>query len=185
MTSSQNKKSGFIKTYHEIPPIRQHAEFCQRNPQECRLANGNGRMKLTKIRWRQLVSINKWVNKNIIYTPEKGDVWGYPKRVYYYHRGKFRFKYKGDCEEYVILKRHKLIKKGWPASSLLITVVWDENGEGHAVLTARTAQGDYVLDNKSSKVKKWNKVPYKFRKMQSHRNPRQWVSLRPRLKVGM
>ena len=43
--------------------------------------------------------------------------------------------------------------RGWPASSLLMTVVRDEKGEGHAVLTARTVQGDFILDNKVDEVK--------------------------------
>ena len=55
---------------------------------------------------------------------------------------------KGDCEDYALLKRHTLIRKGWPVGSLLLTVVRDEKGEGHAVLTARTKQGDFILDNK-------------------------------------
>jgi hypothetical protein len=32
--------------------------------------------------------------------------------------------------------------RGWPESKLLITVVRDENNEGHAVLTVRTDEGD-------------------------------------------
>ena len=38
---------------------------------------------------------------------------------------------------------------------MLMTVVRDEKGEGHAVLTARTVQGDFILDNKSEEVKVW------------------------------
>ena len=35
-----------------------------------------------------------------------------------------------------------LMERGWPESTLLITVVRDENNEGHAVLTVRTDKGD-------------------------------------------
>ena len=52
--------------------------------------------------------------------------------------------------------RAMLLARGWPKSSLLLTVVRDEKGEGHAVLTARTAQGDFVLDNKVDDVRLWN-----------------------------
>ena len=38
--------------------------------------------------------------------------------------------------------------RGWPESKLLITVVRDENNEGHAVLTVRTDEGDFILDNR-------------------------------------
>jgi predicted transglutaminase-like cysteine proteinase len=84
---------------------------------------------------------------------------------------------KGDCEDYALLKRHNLIKKGWPVSSLLMTVVRDEKGEGHAVLTARTMQGDFILDNKIEEVRLWSQTPYEYVMRQSYINPRVWVAL--------
>lgn len=86
---------------------------------------------------------------------------------------------KGDCEDYVLRKRHVLIERGWPSSALLVTVVRDENGEGHAVLTARTALGDYILDNKNSDLKLWHQTGYEFLMRQSFLNPKAWVSLSP------
>ena len=70
--------------------------------------------------------------------------------------------------------------RGWPASALLITVVRDEKGEGHAVLTARTVQGDFILDNKIDEVKVWHRTRYDFVMRQSYLNPRIWMSLDPR-----
>jgi predicted transglutaminase-like cysteine proteinase len=67
---------------------------------------------------------------------------------------------RGDCEDYALLKRKRLIARGWPISSLLMTVVRDERGEGHAVLTARTVQGDFILDNKIDEVKAWHRTRY-------------------------
>jgi predicted transglutaminase-like cysteine proteinase len=87
---------------------------------------------------------------------------------------------KGDCEDYVLLKRHRLIALGWPPSALLITVVRDERGEGHAVLTARTLQGDFILDNKTDEIKIWYRAPYRFVMRQSYLNPRVWMSLDPK-----
>ena len=55
--------------------------------------------------------------------------WSYPDDGY------------GDCEDYVLLKRRLLAARGFPESTLLITVVRDENNEGHAVLTVRTDRG--------------------------------------------
>lgn len=86
---------------------------------------------------------------------------------------------KGDCEDYALLKRHILMKRGWPANALLMTVVRDEKGDGHAVLTARTAQGDFILDNKVEDVRLWYKTGYDFVMRQSFINPRIWVSLDP------
>ena len=87
---------------------------------------------------------------------------------------------KGDCEDYALLKRHLLIKRGWPVSSLLITVVRDENGDGHAILTARVAQGDFILDNKAGDVRPWSRTGYRFVMRQSYLNPRVWMSLDPK-----
>ncbi len=84
---------------------------------------------------------------------------------------------RGDCEDYALLKRKLLIQRGWPQSALLLTVVRDELGEGHAVLTARTAQGDFVLDNKIRDVRIWHATPYQFLMRQSYVNPQAWVSL--------
>jgi predicted transglutaminase-like cysteine proteinase len=70
--------------------------------------------------------------------------------------------------------------RGWPGSALLLTVVRDEKGEGHAVLTARTVQGDFILDNKVNEVKSWNRTGYDFMMRQSYLNPMIWMSLDPR-----
>jgi len=84
-----------------------------------------------------------------------------------------------DCEDYALLKRKRLIARGWPASALLLTVVRDERGEGHAVLTARTAQGDFILDNKADEVKLWYRTGYDYIMRQSFLDPHTWVSLEP------
>ncbi len=44
----------------------------------------------------------------------------------------------GDCEDYALLKRKMLMQAGWPREALLMTVVRDKKGEGHAVLTVKT-----------------------------------------------
>ena len=77
---------------------------------------------------------------------------------------------RGDCEDYALLKRKRLMARGWPASALLMTVVRDEKGEGHAVLTARTVQGDFILDNKVDEVKVWNRTRYEYVMRQSYLN---------------
>ena len=168
----QNMRSPYMRLYGQsIAPIG-HVRFCRHFPKDCRVQKGNtDRFALSPDRWNELVAINRLVNRTIKPTSDLdlyGEIerWTYPEN-------------RGDCEDYVLLKRRMLMQRGWPASSLLITVVTDENGAGHAVLTVRTSDGDYILDNKNSKVRIWNKVPYRFYKRQSYRNPRRWVSLRP------
>ena len=84
---------------------------------------------------------------------------------------------KGDCEDFVLLKRRELMARGWPAGSLLITVVRQTNGDGHAVLTVRTDRGDLVLDNLEGKIKLWTQTDYQFIKRQSDRDSGRWVSI--------
>ena len=91
--------------------------------------------------------------------------WSYPDDGY------------GDCEDYVLLKRRMLIQSGWPHEVLLVTVVRDKEGDGHAVLTVTTDKGDYVLDNQTEKILLWSETGYRFVKRQSQSNRNVWVSL--------
>jgi predicted transglutaminase-like cysteine proteinase len=91
--------------------------------------------------------------------------WSYPDSGY------------GDCEDYVLLKQKLLIEAGWPRQALLITVVRDERGDGHAVLTVRTDRGEFILDNQHREVRLWSETPYRFVKRQAQTNPNVWVSL--------
>ena len=85
--------------------------------------------------------------------------------------------YAGDCEDYVLLKKRELEKLGFSSHALLITVVLDEAGEGHAVLMVSTNQGDFVLDNRRDAVIRWTDTRYRFLKRQSQDDPRLWVAL--------
>ena len=85
---------------------------------------------------------------------------------------------KGDCEDLQLLKRRILISSGYPRQALMMTVVRDEQGEGHAVLMVRTDHGDFILDNKTDEVKNWQATAYDFYKRQSQENPNEWVLIR-------
>lgn len=169
----QNMRSPFMHIYGKSMPPIGHIRFCRIYPDDCRPQNQiQDRFALSPDRWNELVAVNALVNRIVEPTADQelyGEIerWTYPEN-------------RGDCEDYVLLKRRMLIQRGWPASSLLITVVTDENGAGHAVMTARTSNGDFILDNKNSKILAWNKVPYRFYKRQSYLNPKRWVSLKPR-----
>ena len=39
------------------------------------------------------------------------------------------------------------MESGWPRAALLVTVVREKNGNGHAVLTVKTDKGEFILDN--------------------------------------
>src|SRR5262249_53100064 len=75
------------------------------------------------------------------------------------------------------LKRKMLMQAGWPRQALLITVVRDEQGDGHAVLTAKTDKGEFILDNQNEDVLLWSETGYRFVKRQSQDDPSVWVAL--------
>lgn len=54
------------------------------------------------------------------------------------------------------------MQSGFSAANLLITVVLQPNGEGHAVLTVRTTDGDFILDNLRSGIRPWWQTEYAF-----------------------
>lgn len=169
-TVGQNRTSPFMQEFgRALPPIG-HVGFCRRYPGECKGRQVlRTRFDMTAKRRQEMKATNDMVNQMVLPVTDQelyGRVehWTYPAS-------------KGDCEDYVLLKRRLLMKRGWPASALLITVVRDEDNAGHAVLTVRTAQGDFVLDNKRAEILAWNQVPYTFVKRQAHWNPQMWISL--------
>jgi len=52
----------------------------------------------------------------------------------------------------VLEKRRVLMDAGWPREALLITVVRDKKGDGHAVLTVKDRQGEFILDNQNEEI---------------------------------
>jgi predicted transglutaminase-like cysteine proteinase len=146
-------------------------EFCNENPKECAASASQPRdVVLTPKAWRDLVRVNKWANDTIKPVTDM-EHWGVVERWSYPEDGK------GDCEDYVLLKRKILVEAGWPREALLITVVRDKKGEGHAVLTVKTDRGEFVLDNQEEEVLLWFETGYRFVKRQSQGNPNVWVAL--------
>ena len=146
-----------------------HTEFCKNFRDECAPSGGAVPLLLNEARWRELIDVNRTVNRTVSPVTDlqfyhRDEVWTLPTAY-------------GDCEDYVLLKRSELIRRGWPSGSLLITVVFDEVGEGHAVLLAVTSRGELVLDNKTDAVRPWHETAYRFVKRQSETDPRRWVSI--------
>ena len=77
----------------------------------------------------------------------------------------------------MLLKKRYLEGLGFPAEALLITVVLDETGAGHAVLTVKTDAGDFILDNRRDTIHRWSETRYQFLKRQSQQDPQVWVAL--------
>ena len=147
-----------------------HYVFCQENPGECSVRSSQTDPVLLDDRsWDVLQQVNNAVNAAIRPATDQ-EIFGVDERWVYPTVW-------GDCEDFVLLKQRMLVENGWPVSSLLITVVLQPNGEGHAVLTVRTDRGDLVLDNLDPRIRVWNETEYLFVKRQSERNSGGWVSI--------
>lgn len=147
-----------------------HYELCQQIPAECsQKTRQTSAVELTRPLWSKIVRINNDVNEQVAPRTDQ-EMWGQEERWSYPGA-------EGDCEDYVLEKRRRLMAVGMPAGSLLITVVRQRNGAGHAVLTVRTSHGDFVLDNLENKVLDWTETDYTFLKRQSEQNSGVWVSI--------
>lgn len=147
-----------------------HYEFCQRVPQECaQKTPKTNPVELSRKLWAKMVDINNTVN-TVIAPRTDMEMWG--QEEYWSYPDS-----EGDCEDYVLEKRRQLMALGVPAGNLLITVVRQPNGDGHAVLTVRTSLGDFVLDNLEPRILAWTDTDYTFLKRQSERNSGIWIAV--------
>jgi predicted transglutaminase-like cysteine proteinase len=145
--------------------------FCAENARDCATRRTPARdIVLTQQSWSSLVKVNDWVNASIKPITDM-DHWGVVEKWSYPDDGY------GDCEDYVLLKRRMLVEAGWPREALLVTVVRDKKGEGHAVLTVKTDKGEFILDNQEARVLLWSETGYRFVKRQSQFDQNTWVSL--------
>lgn len=164
------------------PPIG-YIGFCLRHREDCEPETGIttastgtattanlNHVALTPQKWRELNDVNTYFNRTVrpvedIDLVQKVEWWSYAINS------------AGDCEDYVLEKRRALIARGWPADALLITVVRQWNGQGHAVLTVVTDKGDLVLDNLAMGIVSFDKAPYSWLMRQSRQHPMHWVKL--------
>ncbi|MEY9998698.1 transglutaminase-like cysteine peptidase [Sinorhizobium fredii] len=139
--------------------------FCSREASLCRTGGGTERVVLGLRQASELKDVNVAVNTRIKERSDRANVgkdddWRIPARY-------------GDCEDFAIAKKRELLKRGWPASALLLTVARFRGG-GHTVLTVRTSEGDLVLDNRTNAVRDWSRTPYVYLARQSQSDGSRW-----------
>ncbi|WP_037079691.1 transglutaminase-like cysteine peptidase [Neorhizobium vignae] len=147
-----------------------HYEFCHKYAAECSIKSRSAPSpKVSAKGWATVRQINRAVNARYIAKTDKEvygreEVWSYPSNF-------------ADCEDFALEKRKELAAQGFALSDLLMTVVRKPDGEGHAVLTLRTSDGDFILDNLDNEVKPWFSTPYTFLKRQASFNTGRWVTI--------
>ncbi|MEE2951016.1 MAG: transglutaminase-like cysteine peptidase [Pseudomonadota bacterium] len=153
------------------PPIG-HLGFCQDHPSECvkpapLRSLSEPLQPLSTSIIVAIAALNTRVNGAIVARSDQElygveEHWAFPASGY------------GDCEDYVLEKRRELMAMGVDAANLLITVVKKLDGTGHAVLTLRSDQGDFILDNLDWRIRPWRETSYRYIKRQSSTDPAQW-----------
>lgn len=144
-------------------------DLCVAHPDLCRMRAGeipvtrDGSVALTSAVMGQLISINAIVNAAI--HPSYRNAWtpGEPA---------------GDCKDFAMTKRQRLIDSGWPTSALPTAIVRTSSGQRHLVLVARTSAGDFVLDNLTAQIVPWSSASYLWEKIQSPTDGLTWLDLR-------
>jgi predicted transglutaminase-like cysteine proteinase len=151
-------------------PVLGWVRFCERHPEECQVDAAEPAVAtLTPQVWRTIVLTNRRINARVKPKTDMAhwgvvDSWDFPEDGY------------GDCEDYQLLKRRILAEQGVPRRAMRMTVVIDDQGEGHAVLMVRTDRGDFILDNKTNAVLAWNQTGYVFVKREGQHDAA-WASL--------
>lgn len=146
-------------------------DFCTRHRDECETPSLPAEIiSLRTQNWDEIQRINLDVNTSIREATDL-EVYGVVERWEYPTSGA------GDCEDFALEKRRRLMDMGFPRQALLMTVVTDENGFGHAILVVRTDRGDYALDNRTNRIVAWSATGYGFVKQQAADNPNHWVRL--------
>jgi predicted transglutaminase-like cysteine proteinase len=141
-------------------------KFCHRHPHQCVPDNAELPPRaFNETNRAELAEINRAVNRDI--RPRRDiptiDRWELEPA-------------EGDCEDYVLTKRSRLIDRGWPVWTLTPAIVTAPTGS-HMVLIVSLTSGDYVLDSLTDVIRPWHEVDYRFISRQSPHEPRQWLSL--------
>jgi predicted transglutaminase-like cysteine proteinase len=171
VVSNADERPLFVSIGETAKPPIGWIEFCVEYEPECKTKPTQPRdVVLTTQAWKDLERVNLFVNTHVKPMTDM-EHWGVVERWNYPDDGY------GDCEDYVLQKRRLLMAAGWPREALLITVVRDKRGDGHAILTVKTDKGEFILDNQNDQILLWSDTGYRFVKRQSQSDQNLWVSL--------
>lgn len=142
--------------------------FCSRFLDQCvNSANNAPRVHLDMATQTLLKVVTRSVNRAI--WPEtderhygRGEYWDIPTDGY------------GNCKDYALTKRKKLIEAGLPERALRVAIVVTPRENRHVVLTVSTDHGDLVLDNLNDDVKPWTEIAYQWIERQDNSGGLGW-----------
>ena len=138
-----------------VDPPRAYLEFCQTNPGHCDMT-GSAVIEHGPELWQLLNHVTSEVNAEfqcvsdwIVHGVE--ELWSYPRQGV------------GDCEDFALEKRRRLVTHGLPRAALTMAIVYHRRMlSPHTVLLVETTAGTFLLDNLVDDVLVWNEAPYNF-----------------------
>jgi predicted transglutaminase-like cysteine proteinase len=138
-------------------------KFCVANASDCADTHSEATVTLSPALMRELRQVNLRVNRSIEpqYDNDGDDEWQADVTA-------------GDCEDFALTKRRRLIELGWSPNALRMAVAYTPNNNGHAVLVVSTSQGDLVLDNRTNAIRNWRDTDLRWVMIQSSANPLYW-----------
>ena len=169
----------FDRSHQASPPgatslasgsARQPAEVESRRPTT---ATSGALVERRSPQWSAVTAVNAEVNAALraeddLRAYRQADYWTIP-------RATGRARPVGDCEDFALTKRERLIAQGVPAEALSIALVTTRTGLSHAVLLVATDQGEYVLDNLTPWVVHWTEARLTWRERQAPGQMLTWV----------
>ncbi|MCE5973044.1 transglutaminase-like cysteine peptidase [Sinirhodobacter sp. WL0062] len=160
--------TAFLQSKGAAPAPSGARALCQQYDWAC--ATSQGPAHRIADEFRLIKAVNSQINRAVRSIDDKrqygvAENWALPTK-----RG-------GDCEDFALLKKYELIRRGVDPQRLLIATALDRNRNSHAVLIYRSDQGDYVLDNLTSQVKTWKGTRYFFLRMQDPATPSRWMNV--------
>ncbi|UYO52406.1 transglutaminase-like cysteine peptidase [Rhodopseudomonas palustris] len=170
-------RGGVVQVLAEATPALapfQHVRFCMRYPSDCASdRDPTDRVELSPSTLKLLEAINRSVNSEIAPIQK---VYGSDLKIGWTIGPKA-----GDCNDYAVTKRHRLIESGLPARALRLAVVRTPDQIGHLVLLVSTTDGDLVLDNLTPSIRSWQNTDYEWLKIQSRADARLWFDVGRRM----
>lgn len=160
------KGSSFLNATVEIAAPSGAGNICNKYQWACAPSNQAG--KLTHMDMEHVREVNSAVNTQVRQIDDRTqyrqmEFWALPTS-----RG-------GDCEDFALLKKRELIRRGIDPSRLLLATVLDRSRKAHAVLVLRSDTGDLVLDNLTNQIRGWRATGYIFLRMQNPAAPDSWI----------
>lgn len=153
-----------------------YLRLCRSQPHICggiydrssnRGAATTDRVELTGQRRSELSAVNSRINRKLRPVNDTRDTWTVATRY-------------GDCEDFALAKREELVALGWPRAALRLAVGETRGGVPHAVLIARTSQGDFVLDNLTQRVMPISQTSHNLWAVESAKTLGMWSHLQAR-----